>query len=814
MKKIVLILLFAQLLHLSAQKNKTTFNTSFLVFDNDSNSVEQFNGMLKNLATGKSREINDASVSLEKGKYQLKLNSYGFKPYNSELEIYSDTTIILLLESSIAVQRNVTVKAIVLKDKSGFVHTKLNARQIASVNLGQDFTFLIANTASAVATSDAGTGVGYTGIRIRGSDATRINVTVNGIPINDAESHGVYWVNMPDLASSTSSVEIQRGVGSSTVGTGAFGANINIRNTELSQVPYLQLQQSYGSFNTSKSTMMFGTGKMNNFNFSGRLSKILSDGYIDRSASDLQSFQFNLNYAVNKFSINAVSFGGKERTYQSWYGTPESRVNNDVAGMNAYADRNWLSDAQRQNLLNSGRTYNYYTYENQTDNYWQNHYQLHLNYTLNKNLNISSAFFTTTGKGYYEEFKEGASFSDYGVSDVIVNTDTITSTDLVRQRWLDNVFYGNFTSFNYKRKLIELTGGISFSTYEGKHFGEVIWAEFAGPFGIGNQYYRSDSKKSELNGFLKLNYKLAKGLSMDAEVQQRQINYRGKGNDNDRTAIDYDAKFSFFNPKLALVYQLNKKANFYGSFSIGNREPVRTDFIDNPMNTVPKAENLQDLELGYIYRHKQKMFQFNLYNMQYKNQLVVTGELNDVGNALRRNVKNSYRRGIELIGQYPIIKKMSLEANLNLSDNKILDFEDVYYNYDNNTTERVFYRSTDIAFSPSVVGFFGVTDRHLKDCDVSINVKYVGKQYLDNTLNNSASLPAYLLLNFSFNKQFNFKNGSSISIKGLINNITGIFYSNNGYTYKYVYSSNLIRENFYYPQSGRNFMIGLDFKFL
>ena len=382
----------------------------------------------------KKESIGAADFLLPYGVYYIEVLAPGFRHDRVRVFLEKDRSTEIVLLENVVDRQNHTVKAIQVREKNGYAFTPVTAKQLSRINLGQDFTYLIGNTPSALTTSDAGSGVGYTGIRIRGSDATRINVTINGIPINDAESHGVFWVNMPDLASSTSSVQIQRGAGSSTLGSGAFGANINIQNLSQSALPFLQLQQSIGSFNTFKSTLQFGTGKLGNFNFSGRLSKINSDGYIDRAASDLKAFQFNLSYTQKTWSITALSFGGKEKTYQSWYGTPESRIKNDVQGMNDYADRNYLSAAARDNLLNSGRTYNYYNYKNQTDNYWQNHYQLHLFKTISQKLNFKSSFFTSTGKGFYEEYKSDAAFAKYGVANFTNNTDTILSTDLVRQR--------------------------------------------------------------------------------------------------------------------------------------------------------------------------------------------------------------------------------------------------------------------------------------------------------------------------------------------------------------------------------------------
>lgn len=817
MKKIVClsaILLIGTLFTTLFAQKPPRVSLKITVLDIDSTPVQSYSGTLSYAAGLYTIRFDGEVVVAPRANYGLTINAPFCKPYVSGINLYNDTEIVVMPERIVSQFASSVVITVIAKEKSGFALSNIKAAELKKNNLGQDFTYLIGNTPSAVTTSDAGTGVGYTGIRIRGSDATRISVTVNGIPINDAESHGVYWVNMPDLASSTSQVQIQRGVGTSTIGTGAFGANINIINNELKDEPYLNLQQSFGSFNTSKSTLMFGTGKLNNFNFEGRLSKIVSDGYIDRASSDLQSYQLALNYKKGNFSLNAISFGGKEKTYQSWYGTPESRVNNDDSAMRAYADRNYLSEAQKQNLLNSGRTYNFYTYPNQTDNYWQNHYQLHMSKVINKYTILRTAFFATTGKGFYEEFKEGASFASYRVSDFYNGTDTIRSTDLVRQRWLDNILYGNYSSINYSRRYLDITAGLSYNSYNGKHFGRVIWADIAQPFGKDRQYYDSKSNKQELNAYIKAHYILKKKTQINLELQNRYLTYNSKGIDNDGTLINFDVQYNFFNPKVGLSHSINKFNTLYGSFSIGNREPVRTDFIDNPVNSIPKSENLKDLELGYIYRRKEKMFQVNLYNMVYKNQLVVTGELNDVGNALRRNVKNSFRRGVELIMIYPLLDKLMLDANMTISSNKIKNFEDVYFDYDAGKYIKDVYASSDIAFSPDLIGYVGFVDKHIKHTEIGINLKYVGKQYLDNTSNEGRKLDPYTTLNMLINRQFKYRNGSSIVIKGAANNLLGIFYSNNGYTYKYVSSGTLTQENFYYPQSGKNFVIGLEFLFL
>ncbi len=820
MKIKLTLLLFMAFIGLNAQNNSTT-SLNIFCMDEDSNVVNDF--------FSKSIHNDSGFFTLNKNHYELRqgntytivITKFGYFESRVTLNTEKQTVmnLVFVLKEKAIEQSGFILKATRVDKNNAFAYTNLDAKDLKLQNLGQDFTYLLGNTASAVTTSDAGAGVGYTGIRIRGSDATRINVTINGIPINDAESHGVYWVNMPDLASSTNNVQVQRGVGTSTNGNGSFGANISINNIENSNLPGFQIQQSYGSFNTSKSNLKFNTGKIGNFSFSGRLSKISSDGYIDRASSQLSAFQFNMNYYKNKWAINALSFGGKEKTYQSWYGTPQSRYDNNTAAMQAYSDRNYLSPAQTNNLLNSGRTYNFYTYKNQTDNYWQNHYQLHIGKVLNSNFTFKTSFFTTTGKGYYEEFKDGAKYSSYGVANFITPTkDTFTNTDLIRQKWLDNIYYGNFTTLDYSKKRLKINSGIGYTSYHGKHFGKVIWASIAQPFGNDFEYYRAKSEKNEVNGFVKGEYQATNSLKFMGEIQVRNIDYSSSGIGSDLTVVKFKQHYNFINPKVGINYQLSKKNQLYSSYSIGNREPVRSDFTDNSDSTIPKAEHMQDLELGWINKGKSYFIQVNAYYMNYKNQLVLTGALNDVGNSLRKNVAQSFRRGVEFIAMKTILKgKTVLEGNLTLSQNKIKQFEDVYYdygnNYDNFIVKKDIYKNTDISFSPNAIAYVGITDKHIKNFQFGANVKYVGKQYLDNTSNRGSKLNVYSTLNLYFQKEIRLKKVPYIVIRGAVNNLASINYTNNGYTYKYIVNGELITENFYYPQSKINFLFGLDFKF-
>jgi len=569
-------------------------------------------------------------------------------------------------------------------ESSTSVSTLKRTNPIEKKNFGQDIPTLLEALPSVVTTSDAGTGIGYTGLRIRGVDASRINVTINGIPVNDPESHDVYWVNMPDLASSIENLQLQRGVGTSTNGAASFGASLNIKSQDISSNAYGVLDNTYGSFNTLKTTIKAGTGLINNkFSLETRLSKITSDGYIDRASADLQSYYLAGSYVGKKSVLKAIIFSGKEVTYQSWYGTPESRVKGDIAEMNAYADRNYLSAEERNNLLNSGRTYNYYTYKNQVDNYKQDNYQLHFTHSIKPNLILNVAGHYTKGKGYYEEYKTAQNLSDYGMSAVITGSDTTTSTDLIRRRWLDNDFVGGVYSLNYNRSRLNLSFGGAVNTYFGRHFGEVIWARFASDSELGYRFYNEQGQKSEISSYLKGSYRWNKFI-FSGDLQYRHVDYSFLGIDQvsgELKDVQQTVKFNFFNPKAAISYSINSKQLLFASYGIGHREPVRKDFRESTTTSRPLAEAMSDLEVGYNYTSPKLGLTSNIYWMDYTNQLILTGEINDVGSYTRTNAKQSYRAGIELSATYKIISSLRLNTALSLSQNKIKKFNEYVDEY-------------------------------------------------------------------------------------------------------------------------------------
>ena len=680
-------------------------------------------------------------------------------------------------------------------------------------NFGQDIPTLLEASPSVVTTSDAGTGIGYSGIRIRGVDASRINVTINGIPVNDPESHDVYWVNMPDLASSIESMQVQRGVGSSTNGAAAFGASLNIKSQDISSAAFGVLDNTYGSFNTLKTTIKAGTGLINNkFSLETRLSRITSDGFIDRATSDLRSYYLAASYVGKKSVLKAITFSGKEITYQSWYGTPESRVNGNVTEMNAYADRNGLSDEERVNLLNSGRTYNFYTYENEVDNYQQDNYQLHFTHSFKPNLIMNVAGHYTYGRGYYEQYRKDDDLSDYGYSPVLIGGDTITSSDLIRRRWLDNDFIGGIYSLQYNVSKLKLLFGGAANTYIGRHFGEVIWARFAADGEIRDRYYDNEAQKTEFSNYLKASYRLDQ-LSFSADLQFRHVNYSFLGIDDvsgQLLDLKQNVQFNFFNPKVGVNYSINSRQFISATFGIANREPVRKDFRESTAENRPKAENMRDLEIGYAYNYKKLAINTNIYWMHYTNQLILTGQINDVGGYMRTNAKESYRAGIELAGRYKIIPSLALSGAFTLSQNKIKQFNEYLDEYLDDepyyTQQLIDHKNTNLAFSPTIVTSAGLTFKPLKNLSIDWITKYVGRQYLDNTSNDNRSINPFSFSNLTLSYKIENKFFEEITFSLLVNNIFNALYSNNGYTFSYIYGGQTTTENFYYPQAGRNFM--------
>ncbi len=714
----------------------------------------------------------------------------------------------------------VLLKATRLNEKSPFPFTTISKEKLEAINLGQDLPILLDQLPSVITTSDAGAGVGYTGIRVRGSDATRVNVTINGIPYNDAESQGTYFVDIPDITTSLEDVQLQRGVGTSTNGSGAFGASLNLKTFNPSAKSYAKTSNSIGSFGTRKHNLSIGTGINKGFYAEARLSKIASDGYIDRASSDLKSFYIEIGFVSKKTAIKAIVFGGKEITYQSWYGTPEAVVNGNIEGIKAFIERNYSSETEAQNLLNSGRTYNYYTYANQVDNYEQNHYQSHFSHQFNEYFsgNLSGNF--SPGKGYYEEYKVDDTYKKYFSS--ITNGDD--TSDVIRRKWAKSDFYALVYSLNYKKEKWNVALGGGYNKYDGTHFGEIIWSAFPTIISSGTKYYESSIMKEDQSIYAKAEYSITPKFIAFGDIQFRNVAFKSNGLSSDLLGINVSKKFNFFNPKAGLTYVFNNNNSVYSSVAVANREPNGDDLTKNPIQ--PKAEQLVDFEMGYKLKTKKYFATANAYFMHYNNQLVLTGELDDVGNGIRQNVNKSYRAGIEFQAGYQFNLKFRIDFNIAFSQNKINKFNYLVYDtqYDPATYETVSYnavvanlKNTDISFSPNCVAGNTFIFTPIKNLDFSLVSKYVGKQFLDNTATDSRSMKAYFINNCTISYKVKPKWITEIAFNLMVNNLFDKKYVSNGYTYSYYYrpqgsTDKAITENFYYPQAGINFLTGITIK--
>ncbi|MFL0353434.1 TonB-dependent receptor [Xanthomarina sp. GH4-25] len=692
----------------------------------------------------------------------------------------------------------VLVKAVRVDATSPITHSNITKEQLQKRNLGQDVPILLNYLPSVVTTSDAGAGVGYTGIRVRGVNAQSTNVTINGIPYNDAESLGTFWVNLGDFASSVESLQLQRGVGTSTNGSGAFGASINVLTDAVSDKAYGEIANSFGSFNTWKHTAKFSTGLLNDrIEIAGRLSQIKSDGYVDRATSNLKSYFLQASYVDATTLIKAITFSGKEVTYQSWNGIEDPYILEhdrtfNSAGM--YTDDN--GDTQ--------------FYDNEIDNYQQDHYQLHWNQKINNNWSTNLALNYTKGKGYFEQYKEDQEFVDYGFSDVEIGTETITETDLIRRRWLDNDFYVANANANYKNDALNVLFGMSYSSYSGDHFGEIIWAQYASNLMIRDRYYDGNGNKIDVSEFVKATYRLNDHVSLYLDLQSRYVNYKTTGTNSDVAPFIVDKNYHFFNPKAGITYNINENNNLYFSYARANREPNRDDFENN---ADIKPEQLNDFELGW--RHKSNVFNFNtnLYYMLYNEQLVLTGEINDVGNPLRDNSGKSYRLGIEVEAVINVSNKFSIQPNVALSTNKN---KETIVSIDG---ELVDLGSTNISFSPNIVAGNAFVFKPINGLQMSLLSKFVGEQYMGNTDAEASKLDSYFVNDF--NVMYEIETNSifkSIVISGLVNNLFGKKYSSNGfyYTYDDTWSDpsqiTTIEGTGYFPQATTNFLLGVTLK--
>lgn len=707
-------------------------------------------------------------------------------------------------------------------------YTNLSKKQIEAVNHGLDMPFLLSTTPGVLVTSDAGAGVGYTSIRVRGTDATRINVTSNDIPMNDAESHSIFWVNTPDLASSLADIQVQRGVGTSTNGAGAFGASINMRTQRFSPVPFAELSGSFGSFNTHKETFKVGSGLLgNHWAFEARVSNIGSDGYRDRATSSLQSFYGQAGYFSNNASVRFIAFGGKEDTYHAWDGISRDMLE---------TDRTYNPNGE---IKRDGKVVGFY--KDQKDIYKQYNYQLIWEQRITPQWTWNLGLHYTDGYGYYQEYKNARTLREYGLEpyDVVTFDDqhdeyvvtTVKKSSLVRKKVLDSGFGGGVFSLRYGADRLHATLGGGFNRYVNDHSGNVIWVEnYSGPLDPNHEYYRNRAEKNDFNIYAKGNYTIWRGLSAYADLQYRHIGYTIEGvNDKwDWTAspehmqtLDVDETFDFFNPKAGLNWQINANHRTYASFGVAHKEPTRNNYNDGPLTVHPKAERLLDWELGYAYSSGRWTAGINLYYMKYKDQLVLNGKLNEIGELMAENVPDSYRMGIELTAGVKITDWLRWDINGALSRNRIRDYVGYVSDYDAEwndlwTQTAINKGSTTIAFSPSFIGN-SIISFNYRGFAASFISQYVSRQYLDNFQNKEDSLDPYFVSNLEASYTFKLPHIKAITAGVSIYNLFGARYENNGYSQTAaVYDGDnytLVSSPMFYPMAGTNLLVHLTFKF-
>ncbi len=726
--------------------------------------------------------------NLKPGNYTLVFSYMGFEQMRYPVDWNESTHIIIKLKPAKILADAVVIQGTRAGHKDPVTYTNLSRSDIRAEAGVRDIPFLLLNTPSVVATSDAGTGVGYSALRIRGTDPSRINVTINGVPFNDPESHEVYWVDIPDIVSSTENIQVQRGVGTSTQGAGAFGANINFQTTALNPLPNTEFKASVGSFNTWKTSLNAGTGLINDqFSLDVRLSKIHSDGYIDRAFTNLGSAYISAGYFSKKNIVKATFFTGKERTYQAWGGVPSE-------------------------LLKTDRTYNPYTYKDEVDDYLQNNAQLHWSKQINDGLDFSVALHYTGGKGYYEQYREGESLADYLISPAIVGLDTILESNLVRRKWLNNQFYGGVYSFNYHNNNLLLVAGGGINQYAGDHYGRVIWSEFSSDAGPDHPYYLNRGVKNDWNQFVKANLQVWDQLGIYTDLQFRRINYQITGTDDNLSSLTQNHQFQFFNPKMGLTWQIAGNQKSYLSYAIAHREPTRSNFTDAPANQVIRPETLRDLEIGYQGDFSKVSVSLTGYWMDYTDQLILTGQINDVGAPVMVNIPSSFRSGLESVVRVDPFKTLRLEWNLTLSRNKIRNFTEYVDDWDTGSQKVNVLSNTDLAFSPGLITGGRLTWSLLSDLRLMLDSRYVGRQFIDNTSDMNRSLDPYWVNNISLSWTVKPRKIKEMQLFLQINNFLNRQYETNAWVYSYYFEGQRNKIDGYFPQAGINFMTGVSIR--
>lgn len=748
-------------------------------------------------------------TDLPAGDYELLISTLGYARYTLPVHLdgqqQPELPPVRLLP--VAYQMGeVQVAATRAQKETPMTFTNLTKADLEVDNLGLDAPYLLRWSPSAIVTSDAGAGIGYTGIRIRGTDPTRINVTINGVPLNDAESQGVFWVNMPDFLSSADNLQIQRGVGTSANGAGAFGATININTAAVEQAPYASVHTAVGSYQTFKRNVQFGTGVLNDkFVIDGRLSKITSDGYIDRAASDLTSYYLSAAYLGARSALRFNTFSGHEITYQAWNGVPPSL----------------LDDRATRTFNSAGLEQPGEPYDNEVDNYRQQHYQLHYNRQFSSSFSGNLSLHYTKGAGYFEQYKADQDLADYGFSTL---SDASFQPDLVRRLWLDNDFYGTVFSLNYLSSAYDLTLGGGYNVYEGRHFGEIVWSELAQGLSPEQPYYDNDARKTDFNLYARLNYPLANRLSAYADAQLRRIGYEFLGFDLNGNNVTQTDALLFFNPKLGLNYVWTSGSSAYASFAVGQREPNRNDYVESTPASRPRSEQLYDTEIGFKKEGQRAGFEAVLYYMYYRDQLALNGQLNDVGAFTRTNIDRSYRLGLELIGGWQPAEAWQVDGSVTFSRNKVMAFDeyiDVYLEDGGYEQALVQHQNTDLSFSPAVIASLGLTWSPFRekdwlgghDLDLGVQTRYVSRQYLDNTSDVNNVIAPYTFTNLRLDIRLKEVLSSELRITLLVQNLFDALYETNGWSYRYRLGQETLVEQGYYPQATRNYLLGFQFTF-
>jgi iron complex outermembrane receptor protein len=739
---------------------------------------------------------------LRQGPLRLRLSHVGYHPVDTLLELKTDQVDVrLVMRPQAVLMREAEVSALRAGERAPFAQSKVTREELQRINTGVDLPILLDLQPSVVTTTDAGTGIGYTGLRIRGSDATRINVTLNGVPINDPESQAVFWVNMPDLASGLEDIEVQRGVGTSTNGPGAFGASINMRSSTIRDKAFGELGVFMGSYGTQRQYVRFGTGlmglgeegKAGSFSIDGRLSNITSDGYIDRATADLKSYQLQAAWLGRSRSLRFFTMSGHEVTYQAWEGVPRE-------------------------VIDTNRTYNPYTYDNQVDDYRQTHYQLLFDQQVGAHGTFNLTLFRVLGSGFFEQFREQDDLGRYGIGPIAVGDTVITEGDIIRRRWLDNTMDGVNATYEQRFGSHRLAIGGSYSTYDGDHFGEVIWAQWAGDSDIRQRYYDNNGTKTDANAFAKFTYVINEHIDLFGDAQVRSVAHEFLGFNNALENVTQEASWTFFNPKAGAQWKVHEGGRLYASVAIANREPNRSDLIESSPQSRPRPERMIDYEVGYERRSGRLAFGINGYYMDYTDQLVLTGELNDVGYALRTNVATSYRAGVELTGAVQFARRFTWRPNATFSSNRITAFTEYVDDWDNGGQQANALGTTDIAFSPNIIAGSELICRFWEraeqgHAEVALVTKYVGEQYLDNTSSTDRMLDAYVVNDLRLNVTLLGKGARSLGLNLTVRNLFSELYENNGWVYSFVADGRRQDLVALFPQAPLNVLGGVVLRF-